>query len=301
MLIRFYIPFGDSPDSDRIKERVRGLATSLGEGVKQWGDEIELVHNGLYSHPHPDVDVACCWGIKGNAPQIMKDYVKAGKRTLLFDKAFIRKMAATRWGHYRVGMDGPSPLKYLMREYRNFDRWESHRIAVKPKQVLQLTKGRGSIVYAGSSQKYCDYYVLGDANDYAEDVFRQVNNVAKKYKLVYRPKPSWTGYREIEGTFYSGPGETLDDLLGKAYALVTHGSAAAVEALVHGVPAITLGPCIAKPVANLDFNNLNNLYFPAEEARYHWLCNVAYCQWTELELKSGEAWRFLRRELEATK
>lgn len=295
MKLRFYASVG--LDGITIKDRVKVVAEALKVGAKNLGDEVEIVHNGEYSTPAEDVDVACCWGIMGNAKDIVSGYRDAGKRVLMFDKAMIRRLGNDRQGHYRVGMDGPSPLKYLMRTFKSWERWEEHRIDLRPRQIDRL---KGSILFAGSSQKYCDFYNLGNANDYAESVFNRAREVRRKTRLVYRPKPSWPGFREIAGTTLSGSDESLMQALSKADLLITHGSAAAFEAIVSGIPAITLGPGVTRPVSSDKVEDINDPPFPSVDARFHYCCQVAWAQWTAEELASGEAWSFLREELRAT-
>ncbi|OFX02444.1 MAG: hypothetical protein A3E78_11000 [Alphaproteobacteria bacterium RIFCSPHIGHO2_12_FULL_63_12] len=293
--IRFYVSIDSS---GQMKERVLSVAKSLRDGARAFGDEVKFVHNGDFSTPGEDVDVACCWGIIGNSSEIVSAYLTAGKRVLMFDKALIRRLGNERQGHFRVGIDGPSPIKYLMRTQKSWERWESHRIEMKPRQMLEK---RGTIVFCGSSQKYCDFYGLGDANDYAEGLFNQVRDKLCKADLIYRPKPSWPGFRQIQGTKHSGPTQNLLQLLKSAHVLITHGSAAAIEAIVSGVPAITLGPCAAHPVAGHSIaENIMDPFFVSDEARWQWACQLAWCQFTADELRSGEAWQFLKGELEAT-
>lgn len=294
MNLRFYV---SAEPNGSFKERVHVIARALSDGAKTFGDTLEIVHNGVYAGPADHVDVACCWGIMGNSKEIVSGYTGAGKRVLMFDKALIRRFGVERQGHYRVGMDGPSPLKYMMRTPKNFQRWESHRIRICGRRN---PGEKSSIVYAGSSQKYCDFNDLGDANDYAESVFHAVREHIRKVRFVYRPKPSWPGYREIDGVRLSLSDENLMGLLQTTRVLITHGSAAAVEAVVSGVPAITLGPCVARPVSETEIEAVLDPVLPSEAARWSWACQLAWCQWSAAELQSGEAWGFLRKELEAT-
>jgi hypothetical protein len=126
-----------------------------------------------------------------------------------------------------------------------------------------------------------------------------VRNISSKALMIYRPKPSWQMARNIVGTEMSDGKTPLKSELSRSTVLITHGSAAAVEAIVHGVPVITLGPCSAQFVANqiIDNKNLLDPYFPSDQARWSWLCNLAYCQWAQEELQSGEAWGFIRNEI----
>ncbi len=87
------------------------------------------------------------------------------------------------------------------------------------------------------------------------------------------------------------------DLAG-AWALVTHMSAAAVEALVHGVPVFVTGACAATPLASGPLSAIEAPLTPA--GREDWVAGLAAQQWTLEELRSGAAWRALRDEQRAT-
>ncbi len=295
MRVKFYVSRGTARE---VKHQANVISSVMLDSLKNFGDDFTIGHNALFDGVEEDIDVACVWGVVGNAKDIVSSYVERGKHVIMFDKALIRHLGEGGQGSFRVGIDGPSPIKYMMRIVRNFDRWESKRIDLRPK-IGEINPIRKATLYCGSSQKYCDFYGLGDANDYAESIINQIRGVKQKLKMVYRPKPSWQGAREIYGTEMSGLNKTLHSELKFTELLVTHGSAAAVEAIVHGVPIITLGPCAAQFVAGREVSSksLQEPYFPSNEARWQWLCALAYCQWNEEELRSGEAWGFIRNEI----
>lgn len=81
-----------------------------------------------------------------------------------------------------------------------------------------------------------------------------------------------------------------DDLRG-AWALVTHMSAAANEALLAGVPVFVSGMCAALPMASGDFSNIETPRYP--DGREDWAAGLAGQQWTMDELRNGTAWRTL--------
>lgn len=295
MRVKFYA--SQRHDSDEIKHQALSISSALRDATKLYGDEFEIVHNATFQEVDLNIDIACIWGIMGNAPEIVSKYTLRNKHVIVFDKALIRHLGTGGQGTFRVGIDGPTPIKYMMRVIRNFDRFERRRIGVKPKTNPKSAL-RPKVLYCGSSQKYCDFYDLGDANEYAENVFQQVRDIGKKIEFVYRPKPSWVGARKIEGTDFSSQ-RPLAHELERAHLLITHGSAASIEAIVGGVSVITLGPCAAQFVAEKVINNetIHDPYFPSDHARWQWLCNLAYCQWNEEELRSGEAWGFIRNEI----
>lgn len=78
------------------------------------------------------------------------------------------------------------------------------------------------------------------------------------------------------------------DLVG-AWALVTHMSAAANEALLAGVPVFVSGRCAASPMASGGLENIENPRYP--DGREDWAAGLAGMQWTIEEIKAGMAWR----------
>ncbi len=303
MRIKFYVSQRTGKGDE--KHYPHAIASALEEAVKLYSDDIEVVHNGEFEEVDHNVDVAGVWGLAGNASSIVSKYLARNKHVIIFDKALIRHLGEGGRGVFRVGIDHPSPVKYMMRVQRSFERFERRRIDLRPRvpSKVSLTppskSPRLNVLYCGSSQKYCNFHGLGDATVYAENVFSKVREIGKKIPLVYRPKPSWQNAVEIAGTEFSDGGRPLKMELSRARLLITHGSASAVEAVVGGVPAITLGPCAAQFVSGTHIDNETILdpFFPSDQARWMWLCALAYCQWSEPELRSGEAWGFIRNEI----
>lgn len=85
---------------------------------------------------------------------------------------------------------------------------------------------------------------------------------------------------------------TLHADLKDAWALVTHMSAAANEALLYGVPVFVSGRCAAAPMASGELSAIESPRYP--EGREEWAAGLAAMQWTLEELRSGMAWRALK-------
>lgn len=279
------------------------LAAMFAEGVRSLGDECDVVHAATYADPDPSVGLACTFALKGAAKKILDGYRAMGARTLLLDKGLTRAstgLGGSR-GYFRLGLDEFMPLariKRMMEEGVSPARWIA--TGVVPRRHHR-PPDNGAIIYAGSSQKYSDFHGLGPAQEYAETICRRIGKQKTGRPIIYRPKPSWTEAVEIKGTLFSRPPQMLAPLLVGAYALVTHGSHAGIDAIVAGVPAIILGPGAARPVAaGTDVLALATqpLAFPSDEERFKWLAAIGWWQWTLEEMKSGQTWRFLREEME---
>ena len=81
-----------------------------------------------------------------------------------------------------------------------------------------------------------------------------------------------------------------EDLRG-AWALVTHMSAAANEALVAGIPVFLTGPSAALSMGSSELENIESPRRP--DGRIEWAARLAGAQWSVEELAAGAAWRAL--------
>lgn len=295
MKVHFYV-VGD-------KQREHDVADAVGEGIRSSGDEFTKSDAGAFVEPDTRFDVACVFALKGRAKPILEAYQTLGTRTLLFDKGLIRASTGhgAPNGYYRVSIDDFMPLariERMMRDGVSAKRWIA--TSMKPRENRRKLTADGPVIYAGSSQKYCDFHGLGDEHEYAVDLCRRLRKATPKVRdIIYRPKPSYDMAKPVEGTIWSRPPQMLGQLLPGAHALVTHGSHAAIDAILMGVPAIVLGDGAARPVSGTDLSELDGMpRYPDRETRAKWLAAIGWWQWTVPEMVDGSMWQFLREEME---
>jgi hypothetical protein len=89
---------------------------------------------------------------------------------------------------------------------------------------------------------------------------------------------------------------TIFEDLKDCHALVTYQSIAAVESVLHGVPAFTLAPTAADPVCDKDLSCIENPTRQEKDKIYKWACHLAYSQFHIEEFKDGSAYRTLLNE-----
>lgn len=77
------------------------------------------------------------------------------------------------------------------------------------------------------------------------------------------------------------------------WCLVTYSSIAAGEALLCGKPAITLGPNAAGMLCSNSLSEIEKPFVPSMDQVEDWARHIAYCQFTEPEMRDGTAWRIL--------
>ena len=269
------------------KPRERLLAEAMKVGMSLLGDSLTIVPSASYVGPDDSFDLTCFFGVKSR--QLFRDYRNHDRRghILYIDKAYVG-----RGEYYRFIVDDTQPNAYLHEVPRASDRWDWLKIELQP---LQPEDPRKHVLFAGSSQKYCDFHSLGDATAYARKFCKRVRNMNSR-EIVYRPKPTWGDAEPIEGTTFSGPDEKLSSLFSKMHVLITHGSGAAVEAIIAGVPAITLGNGVTHSVTDrsLNFETVRKPFFPDDAWRKQFMCDLAYTQFTRAEWVQGGAWPTLR-------
>lgn len=86
-----------------------------------------------------------------------------------------------------------------------------------------------------------------------------------------------------------------------AYAVVTINSNSGVEALLAGVPVLNTdeGAMSWKSAVQNKFRCLYNIRQNLDQFdRYSWAVKLAYCQWSQDEIASGEAWNHLKWKYE---
>ena len=80
------------------------------------------------------------------------------------------------------------------------------------------------------------------------------------------------------------------------WCVVCHSSGVAVDALMAGVPAITLHPAsFVYPICSHELSEVEN---PKMADRIAWFSRLAYCQWTLAEIEGGEVWRHFQPSIE---
>lgn len=86
-----------------------------------------------------------------------------------------------------------------------------------------------------------------------------------------------------------------DALDSGTYATVTMNSMAAMESIVHGVPAFVSVPCAAGPLASNDLAQLSNPYMPDPKQIERQCKSLAYGQFTLDEIQDGTAYDLTER------
>jgi hypothetical protein len=282
MHVRFYV----SPE----KKFDDTIAKHISAGVAKHEDTFDIKPVKGFTAVEEGVDAAIVCGIKSGSMPCFNAYVESGRHAVIIDKGYTRMQGGPLGTLYwRVSVDSLQPLDYFADFQRSSDRFDKLK-----KEIHGWRQDpNGRVIFAGSSQKYCNWHGLGPANEYAELILWELKKHTQR-DLIYRPKPSWGEAAPIDGFGYSTGKTKLADELKRAWVLVTYGSNAAIEALLYGVPVIVLGDGLARPLARTLLEDVENPLLPDRKEVARWAANWAYCQWTLDEMKNGEMWNHTR-------
>lgn len=263
--------------------RSRILYSAFAQGLARHGLNLNVLHSDNYSGVQ--ADIAVFYGLAGNLKQLMRDYLAAGKTTIFFDLGFWGRHEAGRYdGYHRVVVNGlHTKLKSKNYSKSRLSKFDIH--------VSQRALIGDCIILAGQSAKASWVYDL-QPEEWERNAINEIQK-RSSMPIYYHPKVSWRDARPLEGTIYwPGP---IDELLNRAWALVTHHSNSSLTALAKGVP-VFMADGIAKILA---VENLDRIEYPRRNEVSeieNLLAGAAWWQWRVDEISRGGLWEFLKSE-----
>tara|TARA_B110000503_G_scaffold17741_1_gene25903 strand:+ start:617 stop:1399 length:783 start_codon:yes stop_codon:yes gene_type:complete len=158
---------------------------------------------------------------------------------------------------------------------RSDDRWK------RLDYPIEHRKQGKHILLVTPSEKPCKFYGI-DRSHWVNEIVAEIKKHTDRPIIVRDKQP-----RQQRIT------RTIFEDLTNCHALVTYQSIAAVESVLFGVPAFTLAPTAADPVANKNLWDLENPQHLDKDYIYSWACHLAYGQFHIDEFKNGTAHRIL--------
>lgn len=208
-----------------------------------------------------------------------------GRRLLMVESAFMK-----RGEYYQVGWGGFAGNADFNCTNPPIDRWLDLGVECLPWR----SDPDGPILVCG--QVPWDTQVQDtDHRQWCQSTVHSL--VRQGHKVLFVPHP-----REKKGNFGYGVNKKylaragLSKLLPGAKCVVTWNSTSAVDAILAGVPAITMhSSSIAYEVSQHSLSDIERLEFPD---RHQWLAKLGYAQWTLDEMRSGATWEHLTANYE---
>lgn len=165
--------------------------------------------------------------------------------------------------------------------------WRFDQLKVK---VMPWRKGGRHILVTLQSELYHELLMDGRRDDWLGGVLRTLRQHTDR-PIMVREKP----IPSLPHTYNPIP---FEENLRDAWALVTHNSATAVQAILAGVPAIVTDPdCAIAPITTTDLSRVEKPPRPDYDQRRQWASVLADNQWSLEEIRAGTCLReLLRRE-----
>jgi hypothetical protein len=273
---------------DSIVEQIRALDTGTVHGIdsefryedkgKMFDPIIQSFTMGAggqittWSKSEPTMTPAVLRGI--NKRKQMDSCIQRGRDFYYIDTGYVGN--GKKKSYHRVTRNDVQNFGPIVD--RPGDRFE--RIGIKPAKCR--SDGR-RILLAPPSQKLLNLYDI-DLEQWLETTLAEIAQNTDR-PVVVRRKPGRTA-------------RTSDDSMEAAlsqdiYCLITFSSIAAGEAIIYGKPAITLGPNAAAPLCSQSLTEIEYIKKPSLDEIHAWCRHIAYCQFTEPEMRDGTAWRIL--------
>jgi hypothetical protein len=120
-----------------------------------------------------------------------------------------------------------------------------------------------------------------DVDKWISETYNKIKKITDR-EIVVRYKPKSRSVRVKENPF-------LKDLNNNVHCLVTFNSITAIEAIINGCPAITLGPNAASYLTENKIDNIENPYYPGEDKIREHLLYLTACQFKKEEFLDNYA------------
>jgi hypothetical protein len=262
----------------------------MAEGIIAAGDQPVVMTERYYKPKQVlEFDCAVFYGLEGNTPQLFKDYA-AHSAAVYVDLGYWGRREGGRWtGYHKISVNSRHPNAYFRAIAHPADRLARFKLTPK---AWRTPSSSAHILLAGMGDKgaRAEGYDPNQWEREAVEVLRQHTT----RPILYRPKPSWKTAKPIAGTNYSAPhARELELDLRGCWAVVTHHSNVAVDALVEGIPSFCWAG-VAREMSSQDLAQIETPFYPSD--REQWLADIAYTQWSIAEMRSGAAWRHLKKE-----
>ena len=270
--MKFFVSHKDNPTRASI------VGNSFRKGVMVTGNT--LTANSMQA------DMAILYGMSVGHVDIYKRRKAEGLPSAFFDLGYWGR--STQLGQhtcYRLAVNYWHPQHYLnlIDEPQKFRRPIKERYT-DGKKVLVVGMGLKSYVLYGHVPHFWDMALIHEVKKHT------------KREIVYYPKASDRTARSVPGTTFYTPGKMLEDdpIWKDVWAVVTHHSNNAVEALRLGIPSFVWDGAASVLCGN-DLSLIDNPPFPEDVPQF--LNRVAYCQWSIAEMSNGECVHWLTKML----
>lgn len=268
------------------------------EGIAKFGDTPDYLPESRFdglTDSFSKYAAHVFYGLEGNLPKIFEHAI-ALSRAVYIDLGYWGRREGGRYeGYHKISVNARHPVGYFRSPQHTGERLERLGVRVVPwdDRPVHMLKRMGHVLVAGMGAKgaAAEGYRPQEWERWAIEELRRYTS----REIVYRPKPSDPLGSPIPGTRFSPKTRAIEDEFRDCWAVVTHHSNVAVEALLAGIPCFCWGG-VARSMSLQDLSRIENPYIPPDSYRATWARDIAWTQWSVPEMKRGDAWAYLRSE-----
>jgi hypothetical protein len=268
------------------KSNIRSVLVSqaCAFGLKKLGARVRL--RECRDHKIVDADFAVHYGFADQLRRVYEDY-KRESTVVYIDLGYWKRRIRTRYdGYYKFAVNSRHPTAYFMNNDQDMSRAKDLGIKVQP----WLEREGEYIVLAGMSEKAAR--AEGLEHQVWERTALQTLLRHTDREIIYRAKPNCCRSRPIKGARFDKK-MPVPELFSKAHAVVARHSNIAVEALCAGIPTF-VDAGVALPMSPQKLVHVESPIRP--EGRKQWAGNIAWCQFSLAEMKTGLPFLHLSKE-----
>lgn len=224
--------------------------------------------------PPDDGNLFICFGQIWLAEELIKRAIPLGRKFFQVDNGFWRPSRGQPHGYYRLMYSRPDPILVTdldLLKQRMRDGGPDLQAQFKP------LRARGDhVLIAMPGEEFGRAHGLA-MRPWMDTIVDKVRAVTKR-PIRVRDRMAINSIR--------------DDLR-HCWAMVTHSSNAAVDAILAGVPVFVEPTSMAAPVGNLKLDRMEDPFFPGSDLLDTWWASLMCQQFTHKEMERGVAHFFL--------
>ena len=150
--------------------------------------------------------------------------------------------------------------------------------------TTRISRGSGILIVPPDT-KQASHFDIGDVDIWLADTVARIQQLTDRpIKIRHRPASRTT--RMASDTLIQALTQDIN-------LVVTFISNSGVEAVLHDIPVISLGPSACVKVSPWSLDQIDAVPDIDTEVKEAWMRHLSYCQFTEHEMRTGQAWKIL--------
>ena len=143
------------------------------------------------------------------------------------------------------------------------------------------------ILIVPPDRKQASHWPIGTPESWLDGTIQAIQQHTDR-RIRIRQRPPSRTVRQSTDTFLNAVSDNV-------HAVVTFVSGACVESVLHDIPVISLGPSACVQVSPWGIAQIDQVPDIDADLKEAWMRHLSYCQFTEHEMRLGQAWQILNQ------